>query len=1245
MALRTRAILAAALSTLAVGTVAYGAVATMQPAAADAVDAAVTYTPGVVWTGEPGIVETVQQIMDRDAKAPVWSGFIPVDVEDRPIREGKRNLRDLLRQRPMNPNVLPDPDWLLLGGHRSGRPDKPVVGNVWNMMPVAPQGLSSSFVGITLGESGAVPPDAHGGVSPTQVCIIANGRIKFRNKTSLSTDIFNVSTDSFFNSVRNASGTSDPRVRYDRLSGRWFIIIINVSSPNRVLIAVSNSSTVTATSSFTFYQFTQDAVGTPGGDAGGLFDYPSLGVDNNALYIGGNMFVGGFVGPTVFVVRKSTLLTGTLNVTAFRNLDGAGGDGPLAPQGVDNDDASATEGYFIGSSLTTLGRLVMRRITTPGGTPAISSNISITTVASGNPINPAVLGSNNPLSAIDNRLFSAMIRRDRISNTRYLWTAHNFQVTNTGAAGGGGRNGSRWYRISNFTGTPTASQAGTLFDSAATNPRSYWFPAVAMSGQGHMAISTTFGGAADRAGHAVAGRLRTDGAGVTQAPALAYTSTTNYNAQATDPQRWGDYGVIAVDPADDQTMWAFNTVCNASNSWGVHVQKLLAPPPVTPTTSTPSSVAAGFTGNVVISGTSVAGSEFYDTEAGMNRLTFSFSSDVTVNSVTWNSPTQATLNITVSGGAAAGNRTINVTNPDGQIATASTIFSITGGACVPPAVTGNPTGTTVCEGTSISLTSSFSGNPGPSLQWRKNGVNIPGAGAPTYSIPSPVASDTGSYDCVATNSCGTITSSAAAVVVNAPPSITTQPSGGTACQGQPFSFTVVASGASGYQWRKGVINIGGATGPTYSISSLTTANAGSYNCVITGPCGSVTSNSATLTVDPLPSITTQPTSLTRCEGTAASFSVAATGATGFQWRKDTVNIGGATSASYSIPSPVASDAGAYDCVVSNSCGGVTSSAATLTMETIPAITQQPVGSAPCPGSPLSLTVAATGGSLNFQWRKNTINIGGATAPTYSVPSMSAGDVGSYDCVITNTCGTRTSNSANVTLSSGPSITTQPSNAIACVGSSASFTVAATGSSLTYQWRKGGNPISGATADTLTINPVGAGDADSYDCVVSTQNCGSTTSAAATLTISDDVVITTQPADASACSGGSVSFTVAATGATPLAYQWRFNSANIADGGSYSGTDTATLTVSPVNSGVVGSYDCIITNICNTVTTSAANLTSCPADFNCDGGVDFFDYLDFVAAFSSNDPTADFNGDGGIDFFDYLDFVAAFSTPC
>src|SRR6185436_15102867 len=146
-------------------------------------------------------------------------------------------------------------------------------------------------------------------------------------------------------------------VRYDRLSGRWFVVIVNVDAVNRVMIAVSNSSTITNSSSFTFFGFQHDMVGTtPNSDTGAYCDYPTLGVDKNALYIGCTVFdqADALVGSTGFVVRKASLLVGTLAVTAFRQLvAGESGEGPLAPQGVDNDDPGATQGYFIATDNAT----------------------------------------------------------------------------------------------------------------------------------------------------------------------------------------------------------------------------------------------------------------------------------------------------------------------------------------------------------------------------------------------------------------------------------------------------------------------------------------------------------------------------------------------------------------------------------------------------------------------------------------------------------------------------------------------------------------------------------------------------------------------------------------------------------------------------------------------------------------------------------------------------------------------------
>src|SRR5262249_36054857 len=76
---------------------------------------------------------------------------------------------------------------------------------------------------------------------------------------------------------------------------------------------------------------------------------------------------------------------------------------------------------------------------------------------------------------------------------------------------------------------------------------------------------------------------------------------------------------------------------------------------------------------------------------------------------------------------------------------------------------------------------------------------------------------------------------------------------------------------------------------------------------------------------------------------------------------------------------------------------------------------------------------------------------------------------------------------------GPSIVTHPASQQACLGSSITFSVvAAGGGTLTYQWRKDGNDVSGATSASLTINPVGAGDAGSYDVVVS-NGCASVVS--------------------------------------------------------------------------------------------------------------------------------------------------------
>lgn len=139
--------------------------------------------------------------------------------------------------------------------------------------------------------------------------------------------------------------------------------------------------------------------------------------------------------------------------------------------------------------------------------------------------------------------------------------------------------------------------------------------------------------------------------------------------------------------------------------------------------------------------------------------------------------------------------------------------------------------------------------------------------------------------------------------------------------------------------------------------------------------------------------------------------------------------------------------------------------------------------------------------------------------------------------------------------------------------------------------------------------------------------------------------TSQPGNVSTGPGGTAVFTAVVVGDPGLSLRWHRNGIPLIDGDGIAGSDTATLTINPVRVALAGEYTLIVTTDCDTLSSNPATLTVCPADYNLDGTLDFFDYLDFVADFSTEAPRSDVNGDNTIDFFDYLDFVAAFDAGC
>ncbi len=245
---------------------------------------------------------------------------------------------------------------------------------------------------------------------------------------------------------------------------------------------------------------------------------------------------------------------------------------------------------------------------------------------------------------------------------------------------------------------------------------------------------------------------------------------------------------------------------------------------------------------------------------------------------------------------------------------------------------------------------------------------------------------------------------------------------------------------------------------------------------------------------------------------------------------------------------------------------------------------------------LSFSVTATGNDpLTYQWYQDDNAIAGATAATLTIPSVQASDVGSYYVVVTNAIGATTSNAAALVVTGlPPVVTTPPASQTLNAGANFTFAVSASGSPvLSYQWRKNTAPISGATNSTFSLTNVQAGDAGSYDVVV-TNSVSSATSTAAALTVNPAApTITGQPASRTASTGDTSSFSVVASGSNPLTYQWRKNTVPLSDGGIISGSATASLLLTGVGAVDSANYDVVVTNTLGSATSTAATLTVNP----------------------------------------------------
>lgn len=262
-----------------------------------------------------------------------------------------------------------------------------------------------------------------------------------------------------------------------------------------------------------------------------------------------------------------------------------------------------------------------------------------------------------------------------------------------------------------------------------------------------------------------------------------------------------------------------------------------------------------------------------------------------------------------------------------------------------------------------------------------------------------------------------------------------------------------------------------------------------------------------------PRITSQPLSLSVAGGQTASLSVVASGTAPlrYQWAFNGLSLSGSTNDTLLLTNAQPSQEGEYRVTVLNHAGVALSDVVLLTVRTPPRILTQPVGLTVSPGSNVTFTVAADGtGTLRYQWRFNSIDLPGATTPTYTVTNAQLANHGAYTALVRDDNGEVLSQVAFLAVRVPPVIIAQPQSQTAVERAPVTFRVSLSNAvtfPVGFRWRRGTatltNIVQNQTTCAFTLAGARLADAGNYTVIITNGAGQSTVSAAAVLTVLAD----------------------------------------------------------------------------------------------------------------------------------------------
>lgn len=457
-------------------------------------------------------------------------------------------------------------------------------------------------------------------------------------------------------------------------------------------------------------------------------------------------------------------------------------------------------------------------------------------------------------------------------------------------------------------------------------------------------------------------------------------------------------------------------------------------------------------------------------------------------------PNAATLAFPSLAPADAGTYTCTVrdTFTNAELITDPAVLRVRG----PLALTAQPASIEVYVGDLVQFSVGATGGYTPlAYQWRWNNLPIQGQNSPNYASVATLQFP-GNYSCLVTDANGaSVLSATATLAVHPRLVIQNQPQGGNFYVGENHALIVNATGGKGtlaYQWFRDGAPVPGANTLALAFGALAEADSGVYRCVVSDTLGTeVETEAATLAVGVLPSIATQPPSADLYVSESHTLGVIVDGGVPpltYQWRKNGILLPAETGPLFNIASATPAVAGDYQCTVRDARDTtIQSDTATLTVSPRIAITAQPQNATLYAGSPLTLSLTATGGvgQRHYAWYRNGVLLEAPDAPQYAVPQAQPGDSGLYQCVVTDDrVDTAFSNEAAVIVGTPINVLTGTVDAILTEGDTAEFPIVVEGGAgdLSFAWRRNG--ASAGDGPVLQLGPLTLADGGDYACTVS-----------------------------------------------------------------------------------------------------------------------------------------------------------------